>query len=265
MCQLFLSIKKENGKQLLEKFINKSKIEPVKDGYGITWYQNNKWNVYKNNVQYINDTNYNDVITNIHSNIIIAHLRRVYNGANKKEILEEKIIENNHPFYYEDWVFVLHGDLFFSDNKNVFSFQKYHREPVFKESISKLMNHILPKYKKMIKGKTDSEIIFYLFLSIWENLSKEQKMYVKQVLYICLLQVLDIIQKSGFYYSFSFIIAKDKYILVTNCYYNTSGIYIKKVKLYIDKSNDDGVVICSSKMTDSSKKMVLNTYQLINF
>lgn len=266
MCQLFLSIGDGNGnkKQLLEKFVDKSKIESLKDGYGIAWYQYNKWNNYKNNIHHIHDTNYNDIINNIRSNIIIAHLRQVYNNKNKKNLLEEKIIENNHPFYYKDWVFVLHGDLFFKGKDNVFKYQSHHKEPIFKEIIIKLLNHILPKYKKMIKGKTDSEIIFYLFLSMWEKLSKEEKEYPKLGLYMCLSQVLDIIQKCDLDYSFNFIIAKDKNVLVTNSYHNTSSMFIKKVKLYIDKSNN-GLVICSSKMTDSSKIMKPNSFLLTDF
>jgi len=266
MCQLFLSIGDGNGntKQLLEKFVDKSNTGPFKDGYGISWYQNNKWNVYKNNIHHIHDTNYDNIIKNIRSNIIIAHLRRVYNGPNKKEILEEKRVENNHPFYYKDWVFVLHGDVFLLDKHDYYIFQRHHKEDMFKDFLLKITGNILPKYRKMIKGKTDSELIFYLFLSMWENLSKDQKMDPKNGLYMCLLQVVDFLQKSGVKYSFNLIIAKGKYILVTKNSNSDTVLLENKINLFIDKS-DGAIVVSSSKITGSSVKMGVNSSLFIEF
>jgi len=263
MCQLFLSIKKENGKQLLEKFVDKSKKGPFKDGYGIAWYQDDKWNVYKNNVQHIHDTKYNDVIENIHSDVIIAHLRRVYDGPNKKEILEEKRVENNHPFYYNDWLFVLHGDVFLLDKHDYYIFQKHHNEDMFKDFLLKIMENILPKYRKMIKGKTDSELIFYLFLSMWENSSKYQKMDPQNGMFICLIDVLDFLQKSGVNYSFNIIIAKGKSILVSRNSNSNTVLLENKINLFVNKS-ENGVVVCSSRLVTPSKKMKQNSFLLFN-
>ena len=266
MCQLFLSIGDGNGntKQLLEKFVDKSNTGPFKDGYGISWYQNNKWNVYKNNIHHIHDTNYDNIIKNIRSNIIIAHLRQVYNSKNKKNLLEEKIIENNHPFYYKDWVFVLHGDVFLLDKHDYYIFQRHHKEPMFKDFLLKIMGNILPKYRKMIKGKTDSELIFYLFLSMWENLSKDEKKNQKKGLYMCLLEVLDILQKSGVNFSFNIIIAKGRSIIVSRNSNCDTVLSENKINLFVDKS-DRGIVVCSSKITGSSVKMGVNSSLFIEF
>jgi hypothetical protein len=188
----------------------------------------------------------------------------IYDGPNNKEILEEKRVENNHPFYYKDWVFVLHGDVFLLDKHDYYIFQRHHKEDMFKDFLLKIMGNILPKYRKMIKGKTDSELIFYLFLSMWENLSKDQKMDPKKGLYMCLLQVLDILQKSRVKYSFNFIIAKGKIILVNKSANCNTVLLENKINLFVDKS-DGAIVVCSSKITGSSVKMGVNSSLFIEF
>lgn len=61
-------------------------------------------------------------------------------------------IENTHPFYYKNRLFLHNGRL------GDAPFSEQHRNHV--------LQHILPGFKAHIKGQTDTELAFYLFLSI---------------------------------------------------------------------------------------------------
>jgi hypothetical protein len=55
----------------------------------------------------------------------------------------------------------------------------------------------------------------------------------------------------------NFIIANEKHILIANVHSNDSGIKMLPLDLFIDKTS--GIFVCSSKMTDSSKRMRTNS------
>ena len=72
---------------------------------------------------------------------MIAHLRKATQGQIN--------ILNSHPFQFGSWVFAHNGNL-----------KNYHLH------LEKLKSHIHPEYLKYILGTTDSEVIFYLLLSV---------------------------------------------------------------------------------------------------
>ena len=79
------------------------------------------------------------------SNAVVAHVRKATVG--------EVCLENTHPFQYKGWVFCHNGTLF--------GFEKV-REVVHQR--------VHPRCLKLMGGNTDSETLFYLVLTILEEL-----------------------------------------------------------------------------------------------
>ena len=140
MCQLFFSFKVKNWKPLFHSFLNKSETENAKDGFGYSWFTDTgKWRTYKKPICAIEDKNF----MNINSNIVISHIRIVHKETkNESEIMEDKQVINTHPYIYDNWTFVHHGDLLFIDNGKLSPYQLLSREPRVQKHISKLYNYI---------------------------------------------------------------------------------------------------------------------------
>lgn len=256
MCQLFLSIRQKKMKTLLHKFIKKSETENLKDGYGISWVsETGHWRTYKNPIAAFNDSK---IPTN-DSRIVLAHLRYIdKDNLTNSEIKEEISVKNTHPFTYGNWTFAHHGDLLFKIRGELERFHVCRREPNVQNVVSKLYPFISPKHKKLIKGDTDSEIIFHLFLSILENLDPNEKRDNKgDAMIHSFTKMMDILKKNKIENNSNFIIANGELILVANSYSNESGLPLKRIDLFIDDS--DGKLICSSKMTPHSRKIKSNS------
>ena len=147
MCRLFGCITK-NRVNINFSFFDapkpfKSLLEKNKDGWGIGWYtKTGKANIFKEGLQEVkNDINrYRfSKVKRVASNIILSHVREASVGDKKHE--------NAHPFKYKNWIFIQNGR---TDREN---------------SNIKLES----KYKKCIKGTTDSELYFLLIMQNYEK------------------------------------------------------------------------------------------------
>jgi predicted glutamine amidotransferase len=111
------------------------------DGFGIGWYGDKEYpGIYKSIQPAWNNENLKNLSEQIKSNLFIAHVRATTGTAVQRS--------NCHPFRYKNWIFVHNGVL-----------QDFH---LFKRD---LIMHISPHLFPLIKGSTDSEIMFYLALS----------------------------------------------------------------------------------------------------
>jgi glutamine amidotransferase len=132
------------------------------DGFGVGWYvggtqinnidhpNSNYKNVvlYKNTIPPKNDINLKNMIKHTYSNLIFAHIRAVKH-------LDSMIHYNDcHPFTYRNYMFMHNGII--EDFLNI---------------KRRLIFHIKDRTYKQLKGSTDSEHIFLLFL---DQLSDEQ-------------------------------------------------------------------------------------------
>jgi len=157
MCRLFLSYHQSDLENLLKMFLETQipkipgspKIDqkclrndgPNKDGFGIAWYDKGQWMIYKKEGMYKHDDQLEKVLTTIPSNtIVLGHVRRKSHG--------EPEYDNTHPFIYKNSIFMHNG--------KIIDYEKHHESIVAK---------ITPTYRKQIQGETDSEVLFYLFLS----------------------------------------------------------------------------------------------------
>jgi len=138
MCQLFITLDTTNSITLLEQFFTLSETKSLNDGYGIIIKNNNNWIVNKSvNPPYIDKT----YKTLLKSNIIIAHLREIYKkNMTKNAIKNEKIIENTHPFSYQNIYFMHHGDLFVEDSNTIKRYQNIIKNLFFKTRFLKHIN-----------------------------------------------------------------------------------------------------------------------------
>lgn len=111
------------------------------DGFGIGWYGNRETpGVYKGVQPAWNDDNLQDLSAHIESPLFLAHIRAATGSAVQQT--------NCHPFRHERWLFVHNG--------LIRDFDSVRRD---------LALAIEPKLYPMIKGTTDSELMFYLALT----------------------------------------------------------------------------------------------------
>lgn len=121
----------------------KSLLEKNKDGWGIGWYtKTGKAKIFKEGLEEVqNDINNYQFskVKRVASNIILSHVREASVGDKKHE--------NAHPFKYKNWIFIQNG--------------RTNREN------TKIK--LGAKYKKYIKGTTDSELYFLLIMQNYEK------------------------------------------------------------------------------------------------
>ena len=112
------------------------------DGFGIGWYgRQNQPAVYRSMQPAWNDGNLEDLAFQIESSLYLAHVRRSTGTPVQQS--------NCHPFRYENWLFVHNGLL---------------REfPAIRRDI---VMSIAPELFTELKGSTDSELMFYMALSL---------------------------------------------------------------------------------------------------
>ncbi len=117
----------------LERFKALSDKNP--DGWGIGWYEGENPRIFKEAIS-AGDKNSQlpRLSEQVHSNIIIAHVREGTKGPPSKD--------NSHPFAHENWIFAHNG-----------SVDRDYLHPLLHD-----------EYRSEIKGETDSEVYFLWIL-----------------------------------------------------------------------------------------------------
>jgi predicted glutamine amidotransferase len=119
-----------------------------------------------------------------------------------------------------------------------------------------ILTYVNPKYLLFIKGHTDSEILFYLFLSFYDNLLNH-KLAINEM--FNLLKNLDIELAANIIYANENIILITRYLV-----YNENNYEEKQIptSLYIDYS--DGIIISSEPLTNNWELIKENTIFIID-
>lgn len=111
------------------------------DGFGIGWYgKRDVPGVYKDIRPAWNDTNLHALAAQIESPMFLAHVRATTGSPVQRT--------NCHPFDYQKWLFVHNG--------LIDEYAKLHRDLAFA---------ISPELFPLLRGTTDSEVMFFLALS----------------------------------------------------------------------------------------------------
>lgn len=215
MCKLFLAIHNIDKNDIIS-FLQQSDKEPVAcDGFGFAWLNDKKeWIVYKNHLNYTFDKKIMNIIDKINSNIVIGHLRFICPSC------ADTHINNTHPFIYDNQIFIHNGVI---GNFNKTKICKY---------IDKSLSH-------NIKGSTDSEHMFFLLLTIKNDMHKSDmdEMTKLKRTFNKFFYILKKISKKIFA---NIIFATNKYVVITRY-----AIYKNKKnkKLYMNSTNANSTLI----------------------
>jgi predicted glutamine amidotransferase len=245
MCRIFFIMNTKNKKEKVMEFLSQSthKIKNTPgvdnsfensfhlDGYGFSWLSNKKWRTYKSPELYLQDTHLEKKLPKrLKSNIVIGHIRnKIYGKASK---------ENTHPFFFKNQVFFHNG--FVKD------FMKHKEE---------IMAKVDKKYHSHIKGETDSECLFYLFLTIKDFIAAQPK--TDQFMVDISKLFFQTLREMNLSCLVNIIFTDDKYIVVSRYSILMHTTKDSNLSLYYD--NTEGVVITSEPITTNYKLVPENS------
>jgi glutamine amidotransferase len=110
------------------------------DGWGVAYYVDGAPHLTKSAAGAMDDALFRRVSGVVSSETVIAHIRKATQG--------QLTVLNSHPFQYGRWVMAHNGDI-----------------PNFAAVRTALEDAIAPRLRRFILGDTDSERIFFLFLT----------------------------------------------------------------------------------------------------
>lgn len=156
MCRLF-GFRSVILSQVHQSLVNADNALEVQSrehphGWGVAYYVRNSPHIIKSTNAALEDKIFKRISGVVSSQTVLGHIRKATVG--------ETNILNTHPFQYGHWTFAHNGNIRnFSDVK------------------ADILEHIPEYFQKFILGTTDSEVIFYFFLSKISqkiNLSEEK-------------------------------------------------------------------------------------------
>ena len=207
---------------------------PHADGFGIAFQKkNNTWKVKK----WLEEPDeMKDIMNDIQtSDIVIIHLRRnCHLGKKCKVSTAITSLENTHPFSYKDAIFAHNG--------NIVDFEKYKKH---------LRTFIADDLFLNIKGETDSEWIFFMFLTLLERKSYQDMKQNHDVLE----QLIQNLKSVCHEFSLNIIFSNKDFSVITRYIHYDKKKYSKKQQpnsLYYDINK--GFVVSSEPI---SKKYTL--------
>jgi len=110
------------------------------DGWGVAFYVDGTPHITRSPATAVDDKLFHRVSGIVASETVLAHVRRATNG--------ELSVLNCHPFQYGKWIMAHNGDI-----------------QDFRKHRPALVQRIAPKLRRYILGETDSEVLFFLFLT----------------------------------------------------------------------------------------------------
>jgi glutamine amidotransferase len=111
------------------------------DGWGVAYYVDGAPHLTKSPTHALSDAIFHRLSGVVSSETVLAHVRNATQGTNT--------VLNCHPFQHGRWVFAHNGD--------VPGFADRWRKPLVAE--------VAPRFRRYILGDTDSEVLFFVFLS----------------------------------------------------------------------------------------------------
>jgi predicted glutamine amidotransferase len=111
------------------------------DGWGVAFYVDGSPHVTRSPSTALGDALFHRLSGVVSSQTVLAHVRKATQGAHT--------VLNCHPFQYGRWIFAHNGDI-----------------PHFESRREALMAEIAPELRRFVLGETDSEVIFFVFLTL---------------------------------------------------------------------------------------------------
>lgn len=158
MCRLFgfrSVIKSQVHRSLVaaENALGRQSVEHP-DGWGVAYYIDGAPHVTKSPVHALSDALFHRVSGVVSSETVLAHVRKATQGP--------MTVLNCHPFQYGRWVFAHNGDI-----------PRFHK--AFRRE---LLGEVAPRLRPFILGETDSEVVFFVFLSRLESYGRLDKPHI---------------------------------------------------------------------------------------
>jgi glutamine amidotransferase len=110
------------------------------DGWGVAFYVDGSPHITRSPTTALNCALFRRVSGVVSSETVLAHVRKATQG--------DPSVLNCHPFQHGRWTFAHNGDI-----------------PDFGRCREALMAHVAPRLRRYVLGDTDSEIVFFIFLS----------------------------------------------------------------------------------------------------
>lgn len=111
------------------------------NGWGVAYYVDGAPHVTRSPTHALSDALFHRVSGVVSSETVLAHVRKATQGP--------ETVLNCHPFQYGRWVFAHNGDV-----------------PRFQEAWRRaLMGEVAPHLRPFVLGETDSEVLFFIFLT----------------------------------------------------------------------------------------------------
>jgi glutamine amidotransferase len=147
MCRLYAfrsSLRSAVHQSLLaaeNALAQQSKEHP--DGWGIGYYVDDYPHLYRNPAQALEDGLFQELGGVVSTYTLLGHIRKASVGPVN--------LLNCHPFQFGNWLFAHNGEI-----------AAYNEAPDVRQGVCDLVS---PRFKRHLLGSTDSEVIFYVFLS----------------------------------------------------------------------------------------------------
>lgn len=202
---------------------------PHKDGIGIAYF-NEKWKI--NKWVHVEESELQETYNKLEKGIVIIHLRHKCHLIKCRISNGEESVENTHPFSY--------GNILFTHNGSILDFHKY------KQYLRRFIDNDL---FVRIKGTTDSEWLFYIFLTRYLSEKPSLKDF-----HTMLEKILIDLQLFCREFTLNIIFSTPEYSVLTRyIHYNKSDHFGKQHanSLYYDSS--DGFLVTSEPMTKKYK------------
>ena len=268
MCRTFLSVNSSNPEKLIRRFFDLSLETTCNDGYGIAYIKNKKFKIYKQPFRHIEDPCFSHNIKKMTGKVYVGHVREILkNGIDKSVYSKNLILENTHPFQYKNNIFIHHGDIYVNcniDGENRLLFYQGHREdPCVIKKMNCIKRCISNELQREIKGNTDTELMFFLFLSLYEkhkiycNGSEEELILLKSFY-----RMLQILRKYKIEHHSNIVFSNGDFIVAANICDTKNPERIKPYDFYMDKT--DGLLFSCLKCTETSELVEPNTIHIIN-
>jgi len=253
MCRLFLSIRNNDTKQKMYEFLKQSDhprkntpginnhrdLHIQKDGFGFAWFDHG-WKIYKNPFIYHKDNELESKINRMKKEIVIGQIR------NNDYARLPKHHNNTHPFIYENHVFVQNG--------HIKHFKKY-RDYLVKYIASDLLMHIM--------GETDTEFLFFMFLTIL----KSKKTINMNTIEKSILELFNIFREENIDLLANIIYANESFVLVTRYIHYDRSHYKREqypLSLYYSIENDK-LLVSSEPVSEKYETFPMNTMMIIDW
>ncbi len=110
------------------------------DGWGVAFYVDGAPHITRSPEFALGDQLFHRLSGVVSSETVLAHVRKATQG--------NKTVLNCHPFQYGRWIFAHNGDV-----------------PEFEAKREALIAEVAPRLRRFVLGDTDSEVIFFIFLS----------------------------------------------------------------------------------------------------